>query len=135
MTGDLAGFVPVFGEIYTLVDIMSEENMDLSELGSVLIAAITEKDIAKLTPYADQIGKLGNLSKAVGAIELFKDLASWNSSENIKPKISIYIQQGQNGSFGYETYVNNDNSFKEMWSGFTGTVIKPDDHAFTVIYK
>ena len=115
VTGDLAGFVPVFGEIYTLVDIMSEENMDLSELGSVLIAAITEKDIAKLTPYADQIGKLGNLSKAVGAIELFKDLASWNSSENIKPKISIYIQQGQNGSFGYETYVNNDNSFKEMW--------------------
>lgn len=135
MTGDLAGFVPVFGEIYTLVDIMSEENMDLSELGSVLIAAIMEDDIAKLTPYADVLGKLGDFSNTVTAFKFFYDCITWNSAENIKPKISIYIQQGQNGSFGYEIFVNEDNSFKEMWSGFTGTVIKPNDNAFTVIYK
>ncbi len=87
--GDFAGFVPILGEIYTLVDIMSDENANLSDLGSVLISAITEKDIAKLTPYVDQIEKFSRLSKILNSIGMVSDFANWNSPENIKRHIFL----------------------------------------------
>ena len=132
--GDFAGFVPILGEIYTLVDIMSDENANLSDLGSVLISAITEKDIAKLTPYVDQIEKFSRLSKILNSIGMVSDFANWNSPENIKRHIAIYIQQGQSASYVYSAIVNDDLSFKEMESNITGTVIKPEDKMLNVIY-
>ena len=135
IAGDLIGFVPVLGEVYSIVDFLSEENGDLSSLGSALISAITEKDIAKLTPYADELGKLGNISKVMGAINLVKDIKERKSPENIKQRISIYIQQNQGPSYSYDVLVNEDQTFKEMNSGFTGTVIGREDKMFDIIYN
>ena len=133
--GDIAGCVPVLGEVYSLVDIMSEENMDLSELASVLISTITEKDIAKLTPYAAELDKLGDLSRIMGVIGAAKDFHDRNSPENLRRKISIYVQKDQEASFMYQTLVDSDSSFKVMFDAPTGTVIRPEDDMISVIYK
>ena len=135
IAGDLVGFIPVLGEVHSIVDFISEENGDLSSLGSALISAITEKDIAKLTPYADELGKLGNAIDLFDAFGLIYDAANWNAEENIKQRISIYIQQNQGASYRYDVLVNEDQTFKEMYSGFTGTVIGREDKMFDIIYN
>ena len=135
IAGDLAGLVPVLGEIYGLVDFMSEDNADFSKLGSVLASAITEKDIAKLTPYAAELDKLGDLSRIMGVISAVRDFHDRNSPENLKRKISIYVQKDQQASFMYQAYVDKDLSFKVMFDAPTGTVIGPGDEMINVIYK
>ncbi|MCI8610758.1 MAG: RHS repeat-associated core domain-containing protein, partial [Clostridiales bacterium] len=135
IAGDLVGFVPVLGEIYELVDFMSEDNADLLKLGSVIGAVITEKDIAKLTPYAAELDKLGDLSKVGSLLGLINDSVGWNSSENFRRKISIYVQKDQQASFMYQAFVDKDFSFKVMFDAPTGTVIRPEDEMISVIYK
>ena len=135
IAGDLVGLAPILGEIYGLVDFMSEDNADLSKLGSVLASVITEKDIAKLTPYAAELDKLGDLSKIGALLSIIKNSSSWNSPENLRKKISIFVQKDQEASFMYQALVDSDSSFKVMFDAPTGTVIRPEDDMISIIYK
>ena len=132
---EIMGFVPILGELGIISDFYSDENKDISKIGEAIFSAITEGDIAELTPAADSLTGLGNLLTIIGIANTVETIFNWNSPDKIATEVSIFLQSGNGGSFMYHAVVDSDLMFKELFSGGTGTVIKEKDPMYQLIYK
>ena len=132
---EMSGFIPVLGELMALVNFVSDEDKDYWNLIDAVISAATEKDMSKILPYTDKLSIIGNIVDVIGVINLGETIINWNSKAKVSTEISVFIQKNNGSSYMYQAIVNNKMKFKEMYSGFTGSVIKSSDERYNVLYK
>ena len=118
-----------------LVNFVSDEDKDYWNLIDAVISAATEKDMSKILPYTDKLSIIGNIVDVIGVINLGETIINWNSKAKVSTEISVFIQKNNGSSYMYQAIVNNKMKFKEMYSGFTGSVIKSSDERYNVLYK
>ena len=85
-----------------------------------------------MTPYADQLDSIGNISDAFGVLQIIETLRTWNNPENIVTEISIFVQHENHAAYKYTALVDSELLFTEMDSSFTGTVISASDPTYHI---
>ena len=88
-----------------------------------MISAVTEKDISKLLPLTKYIDTIGKIADIIGIAEFIETFKNWNAKDKKSTEINIYIKTN-NTSYMYSAIVDKQLCFKEMYSGYTGNVIK-----------
>ncbi len=132
LIGELAGFIPVLGEISAIVDFTSDEKKDISKVIDATTSAITSGDISKLTPVAKQLKSVGKILDAIGIIDCIETIINWDNSSKKATEITVYVQNNDNGSYMYKAIADNNLNFKELYSAYTGTVINENDPSFQI---
>ena len=127
LISEIAGFIPVLGELMTIVDYASDERKNIANLFELFSSVVTEKDIAKLTPFVKELDSLGKVVDIIGAVSLVETIVNWNSPHKNSTEISLFLQNANGGSYMYHAIVDSDLMFKEMYSGYTGSVISKND--------
>ena len=132
LLGEIAGFVPVLGELSAIVDFASDESKESSKLFDMVVSAVTEKDIAKLTPFVRELDSVGKVVDFIGVLNGIETLSNWNSNDKIGTTITVYAQINNGATYMYKAVVDNELMFKEYYSSYTGSVIKPDASQFEI---
>ena len=132
LMGDILGFVPILGELYSIVDFNSDEKKDISKLWDAVTSAVTEGDTSKLSPFIKSIKNFNTISNFIGAAET---LLNWKSKDKIVTEIQVFVQNGAGASYMYHATVDSDLMFKELYAGYTGSVIKEKDSSFQFVLK
>ena len=127
LIGEIVGFIPVLGEIMTIVDYASDERKNLSKLYDLFVSVVTEDDITKLTPIAKELKSLNSMLTALGFVSVLETLANWNSSDKVATEIGLFLTVENGDSYMYQALVDKDLMFKELYSGYTGSVISKKD--------
>ena len=134
LIGEGIGFFPVLGEIFSIVDFASDESKDIGKIWNTVVTAIAEKDVSKLTPLAKLLDNVGNIMDAIGFINAIETLVNWNSDSKIATEVAVYVKT-KNISYMYLSVVDSNLMFKEMYSGYTGQVIKTVDPIYQINMK
>ena len=134
LIGEGIGFFPVLGEIFSIVDFASDKSKDIGKIWNTVVTAIAEKDVSKLTPLAKLLDNVGNIMDAIGFINAIETLVNWNSDSKIATEVAVYVKT-KNISYMYLSVVDSNLMFKEMYSGYTGQVIKTVDPIYQINMK
>jgi len=131
LISELAGFIPVLGELYSIVDFASDEKKDIGKIYDVVVSAVTKKDISKLLPLAEYVDTIGKVVDIVDFADFIETIANWNSNDKKATEINVYIDTNDI-AYKYHAVVDDELYFKEMYSGYTGTVIKSEDPNYQI---
>ena len=123
----------------TLNEIINNDNLDEAAKSQAVesmieLTAIAEKDVSKLTPLAKLLDNVGNIMDAIGFINAIETLVNWNSDSKIATEVAVYVKT-KNISYMYLSVVDSNLMFKEMYSGYTGQVIKTVDPIYQINMK
>ena len=131
LISEFAGFVPVLGELFAIVDFASDEKKDIGKIYDAVVSAVTEKEISKLLPLTEYIDTIGKVADVVGFADLIETFVNWNSNDKKATEINPYIDT-DDIAYNYHAIVDDELYFKEMYSGYTGTVIKSNDPSYQI---
>ena len=90
--------------------------------------------LSKLTPLAKLLDNVGNIMDAIGFINAIETLVNWNSDSNTATEVAVYVKT-KNIAYMYLSVVGSNLIFKEMFSGYTGQVIKTVDPIYQINMK
>ena len=71
------------------------------------------------------------IADVIGFVDLIETFVNWNSNDKKAAEINLYIDTDD---IAYNYYAIDDDElyFKEMYSGYTGTVIKSNDPSYQI---
>jgi len=133
LTSELIGFVPYVGELVSMIEILSNDEIKDIYLFDTLFSLSTQEEIAKLTPYFDDLKILGNFFTVVGVVDAIETIANINSSKNKGTDIVIYYSVNGDSTYMYEAFVDNKFNFDEFYSGYIDYGAIETKYAFKII--
>ena len=133
ITKEIASYIPVLEQIVAFVDYDSNEQKESAKLVDALVSIITEENVAeKLQPITTILNRLGEVSDVLNIIDIAKTIYNWNSATKQATEVSVFVQIEQGKSYWYHASVDDELSFKKLYSAYTGTVIQKNESRFII---